>query len=188
MKRKFTAVAAGVLAASMMFGTTAFANSPSTKTTTVVPVASQQTAETSESASKEPDYIPRSVGYQNVSGTRFESDYSAVTDNTVVATAAKAQPSAAVTKALDDYIATTEDAGKTVFGTYKVQMYKAGKSTWDGFGTFNLNITVGNKYDGKTAVVYLYHKDGTVIKMQIPVTKGRLVIPMTDMGTIKILF
>ncbi len=191
MKRKFTAAAAGVLAASMMFGATAFAaNSPSTKTTTVTTTTTTTTQQSTESSveTKEPDYIPRSVGYQNVSGTRFESDYSGVTDNTVLATAAKAQPNAAVTKALDDYIATTEDAGKTVFGTYKVQMYKAGKSTWDGFGTFNLNITVGNKYDGKTAVVYLYHKDGTVTKMQIAVTKGRLVIPMTDMGTIKVLF
>lgn len=190
MKRKFTAAAAGVLAASMMFGATAFAaNSPSTKTTTVSQTTSTQSTESTTAA--EPvatDYIARSLGYQNVGGfIRVESNYSGVTDSTVVATVAKAEPSAAVTKALDDYIALTEDASKTVIGNFKVQMYKAGKSTWDGFGTFTFSVMVGNKYDGKTAVVYLYHKDGTVTKTEVVVTKGKISIPMTEMGTIKVL-
>lgn len=191
MKRKFTAAAAGVLAASMMFGATAFAaNSPSTKTTTVTQTTSTQSAEsTAAAAPVVTDYIARSLGFQNVGGyIRVESDYSDVTDSTVVATVAKADASAAVTKALDDYIALTEDASKTALGTFKVQMYKAGKSTWDGFGTFTFNITVGNKYDGQTAVIYLYHKDGTVTKTQAVVTKGKLSVSMADMGTIKILF
>ncbi len=193
MKRKFTAAAAGVLAASMMFGATAFAaNSPSTKTTTVSNTAQTTTTTTESTPAAEtttPAYISRSSnGYQNVAGTRVEADYSSVSDKTVVATAAKAEVSAAVTQALDAYIATTEDAGKTTFGTYKVQMYKGGKSTWDGFGTFNFKVTVGSKYEGQTATVYVYHKDGTVSKLQVVVTKGKLAIPMNEMGTIKVLF
>lgn len=191
MKRRLTAAAAGILAASMMFGTTAFAQgaqSPTTKTTTVASTGTSSETKTTGTVTTPAYYIPRGADYLTVAGTRVEGDYSGVLDNTMLSTSTLAQPSAAVTKALDAYIAATEDASKTVFGTYKVQMYKSGKAVWDGFGTFQYIVCVGNKYEGKTFTVYAYHKDGTVTKMLLTVTKGKLVIPMTEMATLKVLY
>ena len=39
----------------------------------------------------------------------------------------------------------------------------------------------------RTHVFCKYHKDGTVTKTEVVVTKGKISIPMTEMGTIKVL-
>ena len=183
--KKFTAALATVLTATMVFGTTVMAApSPSASTTAVKSTAT----ETSAPAETVNAYIPRGGSYQEVSGVRFSSDYTEVTDNKAVATSYKASEKDAATKALTDYVATASTSTGKTFGPYKLRMYKAGKSVWDGFGTFKYTVGVGNKYDGQTATVYQIHKDGSVTATQVVVSHGKVTIAVQDMGTFLIQF
>lgn len=183
MNRKFTAALAAVLTATMVFGTTVMAApSPSVKTTEVT--ASENAAPAAEANA----YIPRGGSYQEVAGVRFSSDYSETTDNKVIATSYKASEKDAATQALTDYVAAASTSTGKTFGPYKLRMYKAGKSIWDGFGTFKYTVGVGNKYDGQTATVYQIHKDGSVTATQVVVSHGKINIAVQDMGTFMIKF
>lgn len=185
MNKKFTAALATVLTATMVFGTTVMAApSPSASTTAVKSTAT----ETSAPAEPVNAYIPRGGSYQEVSGVRFSSDYTEVTDNKAVATSYKASEKDAATKALTDYVAAASTSTGKTFGPYKLRMYKAGKSVWDGFGTFKYTVGVGNKYDGQTATVYQIHKDGSVTATQVVVSHGKVTIAVQDMGTFLIQF
>lgn len=182
MSKKFTAALAGVLAATMVFGTTVMAApSPSASTTEV---KTETTATAAVNA-----YIPRGGNsYQEVSGVRFQSDYTEVTEKNAIATSYKASEKDAATKALEEYAAADSTSTGKTFGPYKLRMYKAGKSIWDGFGTFKYTIGVGNKYDGQTATVYQIHKDGSVTTTQVTVVNGKLAISVQDMGTFLVKF
>ena len=185
MNKKFTAALATVLTATMVFGTTVMAApSPSASTTAVKSTAT----ETSAPAETVNAYIPRGRSYQEVSGVRFSSDYTEVTETKAVATSYKASEKDAATKALTDYVATASTSTGKTFGPYKLRMYKAGKSVWDGFGTFKYTVGVGNKYDGQTATVYQIHKDGSVTATQVVVSHGKVTIAVQDMGTFLIQF
>ncbi len=186
MKKKLTAAVAGVLAATMVFGTSVFAaNSPSTSKTEV---KASTTTESAAPAAAVNAYIPRtSGGYQAVEGVRFQSDYSSVTDSKAVATSYKADAKDAATVALEEYVAASSATGKT-FGPYKLRMYKAGKAVWNGFGTFKYSVGVGNKYDGQTATVFQIHQDGSVTTTQVTVVNGKVNISVEDMGTFMIKF
>lgn len=188
MNRKFTAALAAVLTATMVFGTTVMAApSPSVKTTEVT--ASENAAPANAAPAAEANaYIPRGGSYQEVAGVRFSSDYSETTDNKVIATSYKASEKDAATKALTDYVAAASTSTGKTFGPYKLRMYKAGKSIWDGFGTFKYTVGVGNKYDGQTATVYQIHKDGSVTATQVVVSHGKVNIAVQDMGTFMIKF
>lgn len=183
MSKKFTAALAGVLAATMVFGTTVMAApSPSASTTEVK-------TETSTASANANAYIPRGGNsYQEVAGVRFQSDYTEVTEKNAVATSYKASEKDAATKALEEYVAAASTTTGKTFGPYKLRMYKSGKAIWDGFGTFKYTIGVGNKYDGQIATVYQIHKDGSVTSTQVTVVNGKLAISVEDMGTFLVKF
>jgi hypothetical protein len=65
-------------------------------------------------------------------------------------------------------------------------MYKAGQAVWNGFGTFNVRISVGTKYEGMTVNAYLVGQDGTLTVIPCVVKKGYVTIPLTQMGTVKL--
>ncbi len=179
MKRKTISAIAAVLVLAMILGLTVFAASPSTGNTSVATDAGTYTYN-GESV------IPRGPGYQQAGEVRATSDYVGVTDNAMIATIYN-------NGANDPHLAYMKDyaknlTGKKVLGPYKLRMYKAGVSIWDGFGTFNVTLGVGNGFEGQTATVYLLYKDGTVGTTTAVVSKGKITLSLTQMATILIEF
>jgi hypothetical protein len=173
-----------VLATTMLFGSTVFAASSSTTTNTSSSSVTSSSSSTTESAPS--SYIvPKNGTAAVASGVRVTSDYSQVTDRamiaTVVSTAGKNADAAST--ALSSYVATVAPNASKVFGPFKLRMYKAGKSVNTGFGTFTANFGIGNAYDGKAVTVYQTHADGSVTSMAATVSKGKVTVPVTEMGT-----
>jgi hypothetical protein len=187
MNRKLSLLIAGVLATTMLFGTTVFAASSSTTTNT----SSSSVTESAPSSY----IVPKNGTAAVANSVRVTSDYSQVTDKAVIATVtAPATTQSAKTAtgtsaydpaaaAVSSYVAAAAPNASKVFGPYKLRMYKAGQSIWSGFGTFNANFGIGNAYDGKTVTVYQLHKDGSVSATTATVAKGKVNLPITEMGT-----
>lgn len=187
MKRKLSSVLAGVLAVALTVGAPVFAASSSTTSNTSwTSIVKQEEYVVPRPHTK--SYTAAVVRDTNKHVTRVASDYSQVTDKQAIATATAGVASKdAAVKALSDYVAAL-GTSKVAFGPYKMRMYKAGVSVWSDFGTFIATYGVGNKYDGQTATVYQYCKDGTVKTTPVVVAQGKVVYPMTEMGTVIIAF
>ncbi len=113
------------------------------------------------------------------------SDYSAVTDKDSVVTVTASKDDNAV-KVLSDYVALVEPNAVKVVGPIKVQMFKAGKAVVNNFGTFTMTFNVGTTYNGRTAVAYQIHNDGSVSNVPAIVAGGKVTVALTDMGSIVI--
>lgn len=200
--KKFTKFVAAVMALTLAAGTVAFAADSSTTTNTTVAESSSSSSDSGDNGSSSaapaavyPDYIvyrdststvTRAAAVRANSGLiRVASDYAEVPDTSLIATAIRADK--AVAKALTDYINILEP-GKTVIGPIKIQMYRKGVALADGFGTFRAIIGVGAKYNGLPVTAYIYHQDGTVEKLSLTVTNGRVVVPFTSVGTVALVF
>lgn len=187
--RNLTKVVAAALALTMAMGMMVGAATSSTTSNTTT------SSETSSSSSKSetivyPDYIvyrnsavvsSRAAAVKTGAGViRVASDYKAVTDDKIIATAiALDANTAAAIKAI-------LPAGGTVVGPIKVQFYKKGVAGQTGFGTFYANVSVSTKYNGQTATVYIYNQDGTTSTVTATVTAGRVSVPLTQGATIAI--
>jgi hypothetical protein len=178
MNRKLSVVIAAVLATTMIFGSSVFAASSSTTT---------NTSSSSVTESVPSSYIvPKNgVSAAVATGVRVTSDYAQVPDKAMVATivSSTGKNTDGAAKAISAYVATVAPNANKVFGPYKLRMYKAGKSINTGFGTFYAHFGIGNAYEGKTVTVYQTHADGTVTSTTATVTKGKVSIPVTEMGT-----
>ena len=179
MKRKTISVIAAVLALTMTIGTAVFAASPSTGNTSVPTDAGTSTYNNE-------NVIPKGPGYMQAGEVRATGDYADVTDNAMIATIYN-------NGANDPHLAYMKDyaknlTGRKILGPYKIRMYKAGVSIWDGFGTFKVTLGVGNGFEGQTATCYLLYKDGTVETTTAVVNKGKITLTLTQMATVLIEF
>jgi hypothetical protein len=171
MKKRLTVLVAGALAAAMTFGMTVCAATSSTTTNTAV---------SSIVISKD----STGVATATVGSVKIAADYNNVTVPNAVGTAVSAPAKEAATSALTDYVkAQLATVPGTIVGTYKLRLYKAGVALTKDFGTMPVSFGVGNKYDGKTATVYQIHADGTITATVVTVVKGKVSLPITEMGS-----
>ena len=91
-------------------------------------------------------------------------------------------------EALANYVAAIAPAAEKVYGPMKVQMYVKGDTIWSDFGTFTLNVDIAPKYNGKTATVYQYLKDGTVLTTTAVAQNGHVPVVMSEMGSVAVVF
>ena len=158
--------------------------------------ASPSTAATAQEAhslnptvsSKYPEIwiVPRSGGGAAVVGNvRVTSDYAQVTDPEMIATATFVEKDDPVGKILTEYVL-ARSGSRQVFGPYKQRIYKGGVSKWDGFGVFTAQYGIGNKYDGHTATVYKFLRDGTITEEEVVVVRGKIRIDFDQMASIMI--
>lgn len=181
MKKKLISAVAAILALTLVVGTTVFAaKSPDTGNT---PVATQSD---SKPVLPQEKVIPRGPGYMEAGEVRATSDYKTVSEPQMIATIYKNPKNDPFCAILNQFGAGL--TGVTKLGAYKIRMYNGANAIWDGFGTFNVNIGVGNKYDGKTATIYFIGKDGQVKTLTAVVAQGKITLPMTEMGSILITF
>jgi hypothetical protein len=182
MKRKVTSIIAAVLVGSMIVGSTVFAADSSTTTNTdsTSIVASQEVKE-----GKTMFAVPtaKNEGTATVDGTKITVNYGEVSLPCAIETAVTAPVKEEATKVLEDYVA-SKFSGATVALRTKLRLYKAGKSVNSGFGVLKQAFGVGNKYDGRTAVVTQIHQDGTITETEVVVTNGKVNVSFTDLGTI----
>lgn len=200
MKRRLSVLVAGVLAASMTFGmTVCAAPSPTTHNTNVISGNSTETATTATtttttSTQTEEANTPVSTiiisrdangtATSTVGSVKVSANYSQVSVPNAVGTAVSAPVKEAATTVLTDYVkAQLATTPGTIVGTFKLRLYKAGVAITDNFGTMPVSFGVGNKYDGKTATVYQIHKDGTITATVVTVAKGKVSLPVTEMGS-----
>jgi hypothetical protein len=184
MKRKISTVIAAVLVGSMIVGSTVFAADSSTTTNT----DSTSIVESNEIKEGITIYaVPsgKNEGTATVGGTRVTVNYSEVTIPGAIETAVVAPANEEATKVLDDYVNANLGGGTIVFKT-KLRLYKAGKSINSDFGVLNQSFGVGNKYDGRTAVIFQIHQDGSITTTEVPVVNGKVNIALTDLGTFAI--
>lgn len=185
-KKRLTGIVAGVLAATMVFGTMIFAagaTSPSTHNT-MSPTTKTVSTTSTTTAPKPANYIvPKTNGFAAVAGARVTSDYTEVTIPNAIATAVNTND--AYTQALA--AALPADATK-VIKPIKVRMYVKGVSIWDGFGTFTFSIGVGNQYDGQTVTVYSIDKTGAITTFEAVVEDGKIDIWTTEAATFAVVF
>ena len=184
MKRKISSIIAAALVGSMVFGSTVFAADSSTTTNT----ESTSIVESEEVKSGATMYaVPagKNEGTATVAGTRVTVNYGEVTVPGSIETAVVAPAQEEATKVLDDYV-NSQSGGGTVILKIKLRLYKAGKSINSGFGVIKQSIGVGNKYDGRTAIVYQIHQDGTITATEVVVVNGKVNIALTDLGTFAI--
>ncbi len=192
MKKNFASVLAAVLTGTMLMGMTVCAADSSTTTNTastdIVKDASAIYTNSEVAAGKTMFAVPSAstkVGTATVSGTRITVNYSEVTIPQAVTTAVSAPAKEAATTALNDYVNANLEGGQVVLTT-KLRLYKAGQSINSGFGTMNATFGVGNKYDGRTAVVFQIHQDGSISKTEVVVANGKVQLPVTDLGTFSV--
>ncbi|MBR1671140.1 MAG: hypothetical protein IJ695_10635 [Butyrivibrio sp.] len=181
MKRKISSILAAVLVGSMIVGTTAFAADSSTTSNT----ESTSIVETTEARAGNTIYaVPtgKNEGTATVGGTRITANYSEVTVPGSIETAVVAPANEAATKVLDDYVKANINDGILVLKT-KLRLYKAGQAINTGFGVLKQSFGVGNKYDGRTAIVYQIHQNGSITSTSAVVTNGKINISVTDLGT-----
>ena len=184
MKRKISSIIAAALVGSMVFGSTVFAADSSTTTNT----ESTSIVESEEVKSGATMYaVPtgKNEGTATVAGTRVTVNYGEVTVPGSIETAVVAPAQEEATKVLDDYV-NSQSGGGTVILKIKLRLYEAGKSINSGFGVIKQSIGVGNKYDGRTAIVYQIHQDGTITATEVVVVNGKVNIALTDLGTFAI--
>lgn len=112
-------------------------------------------------------------------------DYSAVTDKDVIVSVSAPKKDQAG-QALVDYVKLDAANASKILGPVKFQMFKSGKSVWDGFGSFTAKISVDKAYNGKSASVYQIHKDGSVTKTEATVAQGAVAVTLNDMGSVVI--
>lgn len=112
-------------------------------------------------------------------------DYSAVTDKDVIVSVSAPKKDQA-SQALVDYVKLDAANASKILGPVKFQMFKSGKSVWDGFGSFTAKISVDKAYNGKSASVYQIHKDGSVTKTEATVAQGAIAVTLNDMGSVVI--
>lgn len=112
-------------------------------------------------------------------------DYSAVTDKDVIVSVSAPKKDQAG-QALVDYVKLDAANASKILGPVKFQMFKSGKSVWDGFGSFTAKISVDKAYNGKSALVYQIHKDGSVTKTEATVAQGAVAVTLNDMGSVVI--
>ena len=188
MNRKLYVSIVSTLTAAVLFVTPVLAASSSTTTNTTV---SSSSSSSTAAVVAVPDYIVEKTGVaaRTADGVRVTADYSGVTEKaaiaTIVAPTAKA-PADSYAQALSAYVAASGQTYAKTFGPYKVRMYKAGVSVWDGFGTFSQRIGVGIAYEGRTATVFIIGKDGSVTTTTAVVKNGKVAVSMTTMGTIEV--
>ncbi len=192
MKKNLASVLAAVLAGTMLMGMTAFAADSSTTTNTastdIVKDASAIYTNADVAAGKTMFAVPSAstkVGTATVDGTRITVNYSEVTIPQAVTTAVSAPVKEAATTELNNYVNANLEGGQVVLTT-KLRLYKAGQSINSGFGTMNATFGVGNKYDGRTAVVFQIHQDGSITKTEVVVENGKVKLPVTDLGTFSV--
>ena len=171
MKRRLSVLVAGVLAASMTFGMSVCAAPSSTTTNTAVSSIVVQKDNSGTATA-------------TVGSVKISASYNEVSVPNAVGTAVSAPAKEAATTVLTDYVkAQLATTPGTVVGTFKLRLYKAGVALTDNFGTMPVSFGVGNKYDGKTATVYQIHKDGTITATVVTVAKGKVSLPVTEMGS-----
>ncbi len=112
-------------------------------------------------------------------------DYSAVTDKDVIVSVSAPKKDQAG-QVLVDYVKLDAANASKILGPVKFQMFKSGKTVWDGFGSFTAKISVDKAYNGKTASVYQIHKDGSVTKTDATVAQGVVTVTLNDMGSVVI--
>ncbi len=112
-------------------------------------------------------------------------DYSAVTDKDVIVSVSAPKKDQAG-QVLVDYVKLDAANASKILGPVKFQMFKSGKTVWDGFGSFTAKISVDKAYNGKTASVYQIHKDGSVTKTDATVAQGVVAVTLNDMGSVVI--
>ena len=119
-----------------------------------------------------------------VGSVKISASYNEVSVPNAVGTAVSAPAKEAATTVLTDYVkAQLATTPGTVVGTFKLRLYKAGVALTKDFGTMPVSFGVGNKYDGKTATVYQIHADGTITATVVTVAKGKVSLPITEMGS-----
>ena len=171
MKKRLTVLVAGALAAAMTFGMTVCA---ATRSTTPNPAVSRIVISKDSTG----------VATATVGSVKIAADYNNVTVPNAVGTAVSAPAKEAATSVLTDYVnAQLATVPGTIVGTYKLRLYKAGVALTKDFGTMPVSFGVGNKYDGKTATVYQIHADGTITATVVTVVKGKVSLPITEMGS-----
>ena len=177
MKRKISSVLAAVLVGSMIIGTTVFAADSSTTTNTQTTSLLEQDA---VKAGETPYAAPngKNQGVATVDGSRVTVDYSDVTTPGAIETLVKLPENEEATKVLRDYVNANLNGATVVFGA-KLRVYKAGVSLTSGFGTAKQSIGIGNKYDGRTAVVSMISQDGTIKTLEVPVVNGKVNFEIT---------
>ena len=184
MKRKISSIFAAVLVGSMIVGSTVFAADSST-TTNTDSTSIVESREVREGTTMYAVPTGRNEGTATVGTTRITVNYSEVTIPDAIETAVVAPPKEEATKVLDDYV-NANLSGATKVLTTKLRLYKAGKSINSGFGVIKHAFGVGNKYDGRTAVVFQIHQDGSITTTEAPVVNGKVHISLTDLGTFSI--
>ena len=195
MKRKLLSLVAAVLCLSMLMGLCAFA--ATSDKTGASSSTTKNTSSSSEESEKKPGVPYIDYGYiihhdsmvnnyrigvavTEKGAVRCSSDYSTVNDKEMIATVFPGKD--AYAQALNEMT-----VGKNALtGAFKLRMYKAGQAVWNGFGTFNVRISVGTKYEGMTVNAYLVGQDGTLTVIPCVVKKGYVTIPLTQMGTVKL--
>ena len=171
MKRRISVLVAGVLAASMTFGMSVCAAPSSTTTNTAV---STIVVEKDNSG----------TATATVASVKISASYNEVTVPNAVGTAVAAPAREAATTVLTDYVkAQLVETPGFIVGTFKLRLYEAGVAITNNFGTMPVSFGVGNKYDGKTATVYEIHKDGKITVATVTVAKGKVTLPVTEMGS-----
>jgi len=179
MKKKILSLAlCGILIALSPYNIARAATSPTTSTATVVSVDKNESI-----------YVPRnstgavSVVTANGTSVRIVGDYSSVSDYRAIATAVSPLSGKdSITDALRNYVSANDNSGYLV-GPFKIRMYIAGNAIWSGFGTFSQSFGVGNGYEGRTAIVYQIHRDGTVTATTTTVIGGQVHVTVNEMGS-----
>ena len=183
MKKKFVSAVAAILAITLIAGTTVFAAKAESPKPSNTPVAVEND---SKPILPQERVIPRGPGYMEADEVRATSDYKTVSEPQMIATIYKNPKNDPFCKILNEFAAGLQGVQK--LGAYKIRMYNGAHAIWDGFGTFNVNLGIGNKYDGKTATIYFIGKDGQIKTLTAVVAQGKIVLPMTEMGSFLITF
>lgn len=183
--RKLSQAVAAVAALTMAMGMmVSAANSSTTSNTTTSSTSTvAETAATSYVITRAEAASGAKAAVVKVDGSnvRVSSNYSAVTDAKVVATAVAADKSTA--SAVKSAVAAAMP-GKTVVGPVKIQFYKGGVAGQKSFGTFTAAVTVSARYNGQTVAVYIFNQDGTGQIVNATVVNGRVNVPLTQGATI----